>query len=96
MMIILKDLIKFNEIVVKKGYSKREFARKCGVSESTFIQIANGKQNPRPSTAKKIVQALEVNFDDVFVFKINWRSGLNVVYIKNSIGARSWWDKRIH
>lgn len=62
-------------MIAKIGFSKRAFARKCGLSEATFIQISNGKQSPRPDTAKKICDALELKFDDIFVIKENGKSG---------------------
>lgn len=68
-MITLKSQDNFNQMVAKKGYSKRSFARKSGLSESTFIQISNGKQSPRPETAKKIYKTLGLTFDDVFMIK---------------------------
>lgn len=68
-MIILKFRDEFNQMIAKNGFSKRAFARKCGLSESTFIQISNGKQSPRPNTAKKICDGLQLSFDDIFVIK---------------------------
>lgn len=59
----------FNQMIAKSGFSKRAFARKCGLSESTFIQISNGKQSPRPNTAKKICEGLHLKFDDIFVIE---------------------------
>ncbi|AXF57409.1 helix-turn-helix transcriptional regulator [Salicibibacter kimchii] len=68
-MITLKSQDKFNQKILKKGFSKRAFAKKCGVSESAFIQISNGKQSPRPETAKKICESLNHDFDDIFEIK---------------------------
>lgn len=68
-MITLKFRDEFNQIIAKNGFSKRAFARKCGLSESTFIQISNGKQSPRPDTAKKICDGLQLSFDDIFSIK---------------------------
>ncbi|UJF27447.1 helix-turn-helix transcriptional regulator [Planococcus sp. 107-1] len=65
-MIVLKSLQIFNQSVSKKGFTKRSFARHCGLSESTYIQISNGKQSPRPDTAKKICNGLGLDFDDIF------------------------------
>lgn len=65
-MIVLKNILLFNQTVSKKGFTKRSFARHCGLSESTFIQVSNGKQSPRPDTAKKICNGIEMGFDDVF------------------------------
>lgn len=69
-MITLKSREEFNQHIVKSGYSKRAFARKSGVSESTLIQISNGKQFPRPETARKICETLNQGFDDLFEFKL--------------------------
>lgn len=68
-MIRLKFQNEFNQMIAKSGFSKRAFARKCGLSESTFIQISNGKQFPRPNTAKKICVGLNLDFDDVFIIE---------------------------
>lgn len=68
-MIVLKSNQLFNEIVLKKGFTKRSFARHCELSESTFIQVSNGKQSPRPDTAKKICSGLELEFDEIFEIK---------------------------
>lgn len=65
-MIVLKNQKHFNRTVSKNGFTKRAFARHCGLSESTFIQISNGKQSPRPDTAMKICVGLQVQFDDIF------------------------------
>ncbi|SEM80218.1 DNA-binding transcriptional regulator, XRE-family HTH domain [Terribacillus saccharophilus] len=65
-MIILKQKDDFQKELIKRGYSKRSFARSHGIAESTLIQISNGKQSPRPETAKRICEGLKVNFDDVF------------------------------
>ncbi|CAM4215094.1 hypothetical protein BAMA_02035 [Bacillus manliponensis] len=65
-MIILKSKEGLKMKIIKKGFSKRSFARKNNIAESTFIQISNGKQSPRPLTAKKICEGLEVDFDDIF------------------------------
>lgn len=62
----LKSQVIFKEALIKLGFSKRGFARFIGVSEATLIQISNGKQSPRPETARKICKALNVEFDEIF------------------------------
>lgn len=66
-MIKLKSCEDFHKIITKKGFSKRALAERSGLSVSTLVQISNGKQSPRPHTAKKICEALNMSFDDVFV-----------------------------
>lgn len=78
-MIVLKNGKIFNQTISKKGFTKRAFARHCGLSESTLIQISNGKQSPRADTAKKICDGLQLHFDDVFTIKDN--SEINKVVI---------------
>lgn len=68
-MIEVKSLDFLNNLIIKMGYSKRGFARECGISESTLIQVSNGRQSPRPDTAKKICNVLELEFEDIFVIK---------------------------
>lgn len=68
-LIVLKSRTELNEIIAKRGFSKRAFARKSGMSEATFIQISNGRQSPRPDTAKKICDALLLKFDDIFAIE---------------------------
>lgn len=66
-MILLRSKKEFNEKIIKCGFSKRGFAQKNNISEATLIQISNGKQYPRPKTAKKICEGLGVQFDDIFM-----------------------------
>lgn len=58
--------IQIDMLLIKKGHSKRSFARSFGFSEATIIQVCNGTRNPSPKTAKAIADALEVDFDDIF------------------------------
>lgn len=69
MKITLKDPRGFNEMLIKKGYSKNSFAKKAQLGQPTLVHISNGKQNPSPSSAKKIIDALGVSFDDIFQFE---------------------------
>lgn len=66
MVIRLKSRRGFSQKLIKLGFSKRGFARTIGLSEATLIQISNGKQSPRPETARKICEALKVDFDAIF------------------------------
>lgn len=69
MKIALKDPRAFTELIIKKGYSKNSFAKKAQLGQPTLVHISNGKQNPSPASAKKIIDALEVSFDDIFKFE---------------------------
>jgi putative transcriptional regulator len=69
-----KDMIKTKidaliDIRIKKGFSQRELARKTGLSCSFISQIEKKNRNVSPSTAKKICDALEVDFEDIFFTK---------------------------
>ncbi|MEW4371797.1 helix-turn-helix transcriptional regulator [Paenibacillus kandeliae] len=57
---------KLEEVLIKQGHSKRSFSKSAGIGQSTFIQVCNGDRNPSPKTAKKIVEALKLKFDDIF------------------------------
>jgi transcriptional regulator with XRE-family HTH domain len=54
---------------MKKGYTIRSFAEKVGMSPSHISLIVNGERNPSPAAAKKIFEALELTFDDIFFIK---------------------------
>jgi len=66
MKIVLKDTEKFNEMLLRKGFTKRELGRRSGISEVYSQQIANGDRNPGAKVAKRICESLEVDFDDIF------------------------------
>ncbi|QJD87587.1 helix-turn-helix transcriptional regulator [Cohnella herbarum] len=56
----------FVELLIRKGHTVHSFAVVVGIEEATIEQITNGKGNPSPQAAKKICDALEVKFDDIF------------------------------
>jgi DNA-binding XRE family transcriptional regulator len=66
MKIKLKDADKFNELLIRKGFSKRGLAQAAAIGEATVIQICNGDRNPSPRIAKKITEVLEIEFDAIF------------------------------
>ncbi|MEN6462216.1 MAG: helix-turn-helix transcriptional regulator [Syntrophomonas sp.] len=66
MKIILKDIEQFNELLLRKGFTKRELARQSNISEVYAQQIANGDRNPGTKVAKRICESLTVEFDDIF------------------------------
>lgn len=66
MKVKLKNADEFNSIIFKKGHSKRSFAQAAGIGEATMIQICNGERFAGPRVAKKIVDAMECSFDDIF------------------------------
>lgn len=66
MKIILKDIGKFQELLLRKGFSKRGLGRQAGISEVYAQQITKGDRNPSAKVAKRICESLEVEFDDIF------------------------------
>ncbi|MDQ0257944.1 DNA-binding Xre family transcriptional regulator [Evansella vedderi] len=66
MKIKLKDESKFNELVIKKGWSKNKLSVEAKLSQPTVVQISKGVRNPTPLSAKKLCDALEVSFDEIF------------------------------
>jgi transcriptional regulator with XRE-family HTH domain len=69
MKITPKDIVAFEGLILRKGLSKKGFAEIIGISGAYASQIINGTRNPGPFTAKKITEALEVDFDDIFFVK---------------------------
>lgn len=67
MKIRLKDLDKFNEILLRKGYSKSAYSDEIGLSRAAGSRLCSGKaQYFSPSIAAKTAETLEVGFDDIF------------------------------
>jgi transcriptional regulator with XRE-family HTH domain len=62
----LKSANRLDEMLIRHGFSRRAFSKKAGIGEATIIQIFNGSRNPSPRTAKLIVEALGLQFDEVF------------------------------
>ncbi|WP_238652338.1 helix-turn-helix transcriptional regulator [Paenibacillus piscarius] len=66
MKIKLKDAIGFEEMLIRKGLSKKAFAEAAEIGQVTALQICNGDRKPSPRIAKRICDTLEVKFDDIF------------------------------
>lgn len=75
--IVLKDSDNFQEVVLKQGFTKRGLGRAIGTTGSYAIQIINGDRNPGPAIAKKIHEALNVGFDDIFFIQDGHKSEQN-------------------
>lgn len=69
MKIKVKDSNALRITLIQKGFSQRQFSNHVGMSENYFNQIINHQRSPSPHIAKKIVDQLELNFDDVFQIK---------------------------
>lgn len=66
MKIILKDHHELKKLLLQKGYSQRSFAEAIEISPPYFNQIINGERHPSGKVAKKIVDVLKMDFDDIF------------------------------
>jgi transcriptional regulator with XRE-family HTH domain len=62
----LKNQREFKCIIAKKGFSQRGFAKEIKMSYEYLNQIANGRLSPSGKAAKKITDALGLEFDDIF------------------------------
>jgi transcriptional regulator with XRE-family HTH domain len=69
MRIKLKDAISFEEMLIRKGLSKKAFAEAASIGQVTALQICNGDRYPSPRIAKRIVEALEVEWDSIFIIE---------------------------
>ncbi len=66
MKVNLKDPYTFKKILIIKGYSQRKLAKAIDLSTPYLNQIVNGERNPSAEVAKKIVDKLEMKFEDIF------------------------------
>ena len=63
---MIKVKPELDNIRIKSGYSMTELAKRVEVSPQFISAIINGTYNPSPATAKKICDALQVEFDEIF------------------------------
>jgi transcriptional regulator with XRE-family HTH domain len=66
MTIRLKNAKDFKRLLMERGYSYRSFGKASKVSFPTISDIANEKKFPTPQAAKKITDALGLEFNDLF------------------------------
>jgi transcriptional regulator with XRE-family HTH domain len=50
----------------RKGLTQQELAKHAGVSQYTITEIETGRRDPRPSTLRKLANALDVEVADLF------------------------------
>jgi transcriptional regulator with XRE-family HTH domain len=50
----------------RKGLTQQELAKHAGVSQYTITEIETGRRDPRPSTLRKLADALGVEVADIF------------------------------
>ena len=67
--IYIKDLDKFIEMIVTKGFSYRELARRAHSNPTSITLLTKGERNPSPKLAIDICKALECGFDEIFFIK---------------------------
>lgn len=70
----LKNPQEFKCIIAKKGFSQRGFAKQIHLSYEYFNQIANDRLSPSGKAAKKITDALGLEFDDIFFIQYDDKS----------------------
>lgn len=69
MKIRLKNADDFNELLMRKGFTKRGFAQATKFSSVLVTQISKEYRSPTPPVAKRITEVLEVSFDDIFIIE---------------------------
>lgn len=69
MKVNLKNPNEFKKLLITKGYSQRKLAKEIELSTPYLNQIVNGERFPSGEVAKKIVDHLEIQFDDIFFIK---------------------------
>jgi DNA-binding XRE family transcriptional regulator len=69
MKILLKNSRQFQIMLIERGFSQRKFSKSIGTSETYLNQIINNKKSPSPAVAKKIVEQLGVEFQDIFTIQ---------------------------
>lgn len=50
----------------RKGWSQKDLARESGVGQDTISGIESGRYEARPSTLRKLADALDIEVADLF------------------------------
>lgn len=66
MKIQIKDVTRFNELIIMKGFTKTAFGKEINLSNPMTVQITNGDRSPSPKTAKRIAEVLECEWTELF------------------------------
>jgi DNA-binding XRE family transcriptional regulator len=66
MKIKLKNPVELKKMLILNGLTQTDFAKIIEVTLPYFNQIINEERNPSPKIAKKIVEELALNFEDIF------------------------------
>ncbi|WP_046838170.1 helix-turn-helix transcriptional regulator, partial [Staphylococcus succinus] len=64
-----KTSLKLDEWRKRKGYTQISFAKKLGVSPSTYNIWENNPEMIKPKDAFKIAESLEVSIDEIIFLK---------------------------
>lgn len=51
---------------IKAGLSQTELSKRAQVSKTLVCQIETGQRTPSPRIARRLCEALSVDFDDIF------------------------------
>jgi transcriptional regulator with XRE-family HTH domain len=57
------------ELRIRRLLSLRELAKRAGVAQRTIVEAEAGRQAPRPSTMRKLAEALDVDPMEVDEFR---------------------------
>lgn len=64
--IVIKNVEKLKEEIIKQGFSYRELARETGYSQTQISMILLGERNPGAKLANKLCEVLKIKFDNFF------------------------------
>lgn len=64
--VLVKDIERLKNIIIKSGFSYRKLAKEANCSQTQISLIIKGERNPSPETAVNICKALNKSFDEIF------------------------------
>lgn len=62
-------VLELRGLIAKKGHTLRSFAKDSNISLSYLSLIVNKKTDPSPKMAKKIADNLNVDMEDIFIYR---------------------------
>lgn len=61
------EILRIKEIMLQRGISREELAKKVKVSKTTISNISSGTNHPKPELLLKLAKALDVDIRELFI-----------------------------
>ncbi len=57
--------MRLKEARTENGWSRKDLAKRAGVSQQTIMMVENGKTTPKPETLQKLANAMRIDVREI-------------------------------